>query len=187
MKRGDIVEKSDLLPAGKVVWRGLGSYEEAEASISKLSEHYNFEKSAEFIVSESDEFEESGLFCIRLLKDARVYKRAKVNWIVDNEAGITYIDSGGSNVVDVIADGWTVVQEAAPEYHSDVEHMTEEQLRDSIEQLRANRSVKSTRVKKETKEKEPALSTEDKDKLKVIQAMTPEQKEALMRKLGMIE
>lgn len=113
------------------------------------------------------------------------YITAHVNWVVDDEAGITYMSpdvyKGSQNVIK-ISEGWEVIVESAPSYQSSVASLTDEELRESIDSLRRTRVTvpKTTRgAKREPVSNDPMAQA--------LAKMDPIKKAELMRKLGMVD
>ena len=188
MKLGDTIQKREEIPAGKALMHGFESIEKAMQSQHTIHTYYNLPESAQFVV-DVDELNESK-FAIIAKADTYVTIDAKVNWVVDMEAGITFAD-GGSLVIDLNEEehkGWVVIKSEAPRYQSDVEHMSDDELRASIEALRSNRVARPARVSKARtpKVKQPPMSAQDKATATVLANMAPEAREALQRKLGLI-
>ncbi len=185
MKKGDVIVKKKVVEKGKSLWHNLSSLEAAEAYFEKMPEHYNFPEGGMFEAGYDDL--NPGKFAVLTGADMILEIEAKVNWIVDYEVGILYLDTGANAVIDIKKDlEWTVKFEAEPEYQSGVEHMTDEQLRASIDNLRHTR-VNSPKPARVTRVKEAPLSESDRKKQQALKALSPEQKMELMRKLGMVD
>jgi hypothetical protein len=107
--------------------------------------------------------------------------KAKVNWVVDGSAGISYYEpedyKGGCNQVNV-AD-YDVIVESQETYQSSVEQMSVEELRANIERLRGLRmnSAKPTKVSTRVVVKaDPTVS--------LLNGLSPEKIAMLKAKLG---
>ena len=115
-------------------------------------------------------------------------ERAKVNWIVDGEMGITLLDTGLSRGCSM--EGWTVEVESAPSFQSSVESMSEESLRASLDELRESRTrVSKSKPKPKSKSglKDKRVKVNMKDPImQMVEKLPPEKKEELMRKLGLV-
>ena len=110
----------------------------------------------------------------------------KINWRIDDEIGVTSLtDSQSANVYN-IKDSTvkiTMLQESEASFQSQVEHMTDEQLRASIEGLRTGRIIVTpTKVKKE---KAPKVSKDESDLLALMAQLSPEEQLAFKAKYGM--
>lgn len=187
MKKGDIIEKRREIPKGSILIRGCTSDEQAEEFMLTIDKHYDFNELPQMKV----EVREGEGLCIVLEEDSYVVIRARINWVVDNEVAIEYLDTGGMVIFNLTEDegkSWVVVHESTPVYQDSVEHMTDEQLRRSIEELRERRLAYPTIVKKKfttiTKE---VQTPEDKQLSVVLANKSPEEKMELMRKLGLID
>lgn len=115
-------------------------------------------------------------------------EEAKVEWAVDYEVGIL-LHSGEKAILDTrVEHPWRITRESPLVYQTSVDHMTDDQLRASIEELRRNRISRpvATRLKSATK-REPALTAQDKQLSTVLKSKTPEQILELKRKLGLID
>lgn len=189
MKKDDVIERITVLESGRPLLYGIESREKAEISALTVDMMYNFTKVPEVkVVEDSLNLDK---FAVVSCEESSISVRAKVNWIVENEVGITHLTTGGCEVLDLGEEenkGWVVVVEAAPVYQSSVDNMTDDQLRESIERLRSNRINQPPRVVRAKAEpKVSALSQEDKNISKVLGSMTSEQKIELQRKLGLID
>jgi hypothetical protein len=188
MKRGDIIARKTEILVGTCLLRGLESEEKAELARESLPAIYGVEFDIE--VEVLPDGDNPGCFGLFARVPFSLEQRAKVNWVVDVEAGITYLSaSGGSAVIDLREQpDWVVVQEATPEYQSSVEHMTDEQLRESIEALRLQRISKPVTARsKRVVEREPAQSPEDKKLAGVVKGLDEGKKLELMKKLGLVD
>lgn len=189
MKKGDTIHRRQEIGAGEQLMHGFESLEKAMEAQKTISTYYNLPEGAR-TMCDYDTLN-PGQFAVISKEDTYVTCEAKVNWIVDNEAGITFKDSGGSNVINLDDEenqGWVVIKSAAPVYQSDVEHMSDDELRASIEALRSNRIAKPPVARKRAvRVKEPPMSKQDKQLSSVLNALDPEAKLALQRKLGLVE
>jgi hypothetical protein len=190
MKKGDTIQTRQDIPKGKSLMHGYTSLAKAEEAKAHIHKYYNLPEGA-LIKAGYDEIN-PGMFAVNALEDTYVTITAEVKWVVDHEVAIQREGSEGHSIIDLNEEenkGWVVIKSAAPAYQSDVEHMSDEQLRESIEGLRANRIAKpvKARSKKVAKVKEPPMSAQDKALSKVLAGMNAEDKLALQRKLGLIE
>ena len=184
MKKDDVIQRRQDVPKDKCLMHGFVSLEKADYAKKNVHEHYNLPEGVALRAGGDDL--NPGKFAVIADEDTYIISEAKVNWVVDQEVGITYTDSGGSAIIDLTEEtDWVVIKSAAPTYQSDVEHMSDEDLRASIDTLRGQRVARppSARAKK----KEPAMSAQDKALLKLLENKTPEEKLDLKRKLGMID
>ena len=191
MKKGDKIQMRQDIPAGKGLMHGFTSLDKAKGAMITIRNHYNLPASAKFSVG--NDVMNAGKYSVLAVDDTYAIIEAIVNWIVDNEAGITYSDTGSSAIIDVNAEdqqGWVVISSAAPVFQSGVEHMSDDQLRASIEALRSNRiarPAKPAKAKKVKTPREPAMTAKDKALSGMLASLTPEAKLALQRKLGLID
>ena len=108
---------------------------------------------------------------------------AKVTWVVGDEAGITFLSppdwKDGAKVINLIEEpDWKVIVESVPSFQSSVVEMTEEQLRESIDGLRESRKhIPAPRTRGSRVSKDDPIA-------KALANMGKEEREALMKKLG---
>lgn len=185
MKKGDIIQRRKELPSGSILIRNCPDEAFAEEKMLTIDKHYNFNElpRMKIVVDVKD-----GI-CLVLDEDTYLTVQARVNWVVENEVAIEYLDTGGMIIFNLLEESdWIVVHESTPVYQDSVEHMTDEQLRESIEILRNKRlsvPVKSIRVKSTTVK--IVESPEDKALSSVLSSKSPEEKLELMRKLGLVD
>ncbi len=187
MKKGDLIQMREEIPKGKALMHGYTSVAKAEEALRSVTNHYNLPLGAVIGIGNDDC--NSGLHAVIAFEDTYITVDARVNWIVDNEVGITYIDNGGSQIIDLNEQtGWVVIKSATPMFQSDAEHMSDDELRASIEALRSNRIAKpvATTRKKVIKKKEPPMSAQDKKLSQLLSSLDSEAKLALQKKLGLI-
>lgn len=185
-KKGDEIQKRQDIEAGKSLMHGFSTMDKAKAALLTIYQHYNLPQSAVLGCGVDDH--NPNCFAVIAQEDTYVVVNALVNWVVDHEVGIQYMDSGGSEILDMREEeGWVVIKSATPTYQSGVEHMSDEELRASIEELRTNRVARPVAVRKVGAPKAPPISAEDKALNKVLGGMTAEAKLDLQRKLGLIE
>lgn len=191
MKKGDIIEKRKEMKRGSVLIRGCTSQEQAENFILDIEKHYNF-KHLDILPRMTIAEIQGDKICVVLDEDTYLTIQAKVNWVVESQFAIEYLDTGGMVLLDSNLEeglGWVVIHESTPVYQDSVEHMTDEQLRASIEELRSRRlsqpivKVKAKMVKLKAEEQSP----EDKALTSVLNSKTPEEKMELMIKLGLVD
>lgn len=185
MKKGDIIERRKSLPKGSILIRGCKDESQAEEFMLMIDKHYNFHE----LPRMSHQILPIDGLCVVTDEDTSLTIRAKINWVVEDEVAIEYLDTGGMTIFNKKDElGWIITYESTPVYQDSVEHMTDEQLRDSIELLRARRlttPVLKTRVKSTTVKK--VESAEDKALASVLGGMSNEDKIELQRKLGLID
>ena len=118
---------------------------------------------------------------------ARYYQEqnfeATVNWVVGEEAGITYLSppdwKGGAKVINLVEESdWKVIRESVTTFQSSVAQMSEEELRESIDKLRESRMhIPSPRLRSSRVVASDPVS-------KAFSKLPKEKREALMKKLG---
>lgn len=189
MKKGDLIERMKDMPEGTILFRNLPSEEMAEELMLHIEKHYNFVNIPKMGVQSLPQDN----LCVVLEEPSFLSIKARVNWVVDEEMAIEYLDTGGMVILDMGLEenkGWVVIHEATPVYQDSVEHMTDEQLRESIEELRAKRlvhPVKTARAKSAKSQPVVAESPEDKALAGVLNSMDASSKYELMKKLGLVE
>lgn len=107
--------------------------------------------------------------------------RGKITWVVGDEVAYMDLQSGMYRIFNIKEEpGWKVTIEATPSFQSSLAQMSDEQLRESIIKMRQTRAPlpKSTRNKVEVESNDPVSQA--------LVALNPEQREKLMKKLGMI-
>jgi hypothetical protein len=188
MKKGDIIEKRKDMPDGTILIRHCPDAKFADDNMLHIEKHYNFANVPRMRV------ESHGIdgTCIVLDENTHLSIQAKVSWVFEDEMAIEYLDTGGMvilNLKETENMGWVVIHEATPVYQDSVEHMTDDQLRQSIEDLRARRlSAPVSRTKaKAVRLKEPAQTAEDKQLSSVLDGMDASAKMELMKKLGLLD
>lgn len=190
-KKGDVIERRREIPKGYVL---IGNIRSEDAARDKISEVFNYWNLPRTIGLDVGVDEANTAFAVIAGEDTYETQRAKINWRVDHEVGATLVNSGGSVLFDLNeleVEGWVVVESAAPEYQSTVAHMTEDQLRESIDELRHAR-VSQPPAQRKMKTKRAAvpkvkMCAADKKLSGVLNGMSEEAKIALKRKLGMLE
>lgn len=115
-------------------------------------------------------------------------EQALVKWVVDTEAGVLY-DTGDLSVIDIKATAVEIVKESPPEYQTSVDHMTDEQLRQSIEELRTKRVFRPEVKRRASPKSEPEekISEEEKKIMNVLANKSEAEILDLQRKLGLID
>lgn len=116
--------------------------------------------------------------------DGEYTLEALVNWVVEDEAGITYLSppdwKGGAKVVNLKEEEWKVTLESTPSFQSSVAEMSEEELRESIDRLRESRKhIPAPRVRGDRVKKDDPVS-------KAFAHLSKEKREEVMRKLGLL-
>ncbi len=125
-----------------------------------------------------------------ILNDTNKIK-ATVKWVVDNELGVLF-ENGESAILDFSVDGmketWKIIHESTPVYQTSIEHMTDDQLRNSIEELRRKRLSRPevSRVKKAGAVR-IVQTEEDKQLAGLLKGKSESDILALKRKLGLID
>ena len=181
MKRGDIIARDSILDIGTVVLHNCSSIETAKAFMETdfLQEHNclpTYELKPDELSPEAQ--------AVVLTQAVMKHEEAQVNWVIDGGVAIRYKD--GSNRIFELVDevDWKVIVESVPSYQSSVENMSDEQLRQAIDDLRSQRTFITSKPRKVS-----TKSTVDKsDPLAVaLASMPPDKKVELMRKLGMVD
>ena len=191
MKKDDIIEKLKFLEAGRTLYCNGKSEQEAEDFKLDIDNHFSFKTPPSLKVVQLPEL---GWCVICVGGDNFLSIKAKVKWVVDEDFAVEYLDTGGAEVLctnHVDGQGWSTLIEATPVYQDSVEHMTDEQLRQSIEELRARRLVRPVGLRAKAPRTQTNLATghtaEDKQLLSVLSGKTPEEMLALKRKLGLCD
>jgi len=186
MKKGDLVQKRIVYPPNSPLGNSFDSEGGALASIEFFQKTYGIEAGTAVTVIPDTRFPDT--FCLSINREYIVIHNAKVNWIVGDEVALEFPNGGCSilNLKEPENEGWVVVQEAAPEYQTSVEHMTDEQLRNSIDELRMRRISQPARTRV-TKVSAPKMTEEEKKLNNVLKGKSPEQLLELQRKLGLID
>jgi hypothetical protein len=109
-------------------------------------------------------------------------RKAQVNWVVEGEAGITYLEPGewAKDHNNIRVEDWDVLVSSQETYQSSVEQMSVEELRANIEKLRLMR-MGSVKVK--APRAAPAMSAFD-PRASLIANLSPEKIAELKKKLG---
>ena len=192
MKKGDVIEKRRSLDTGAILIRNCTDEAHAENIMLEIEKHYNFRTIPKMEIKRFGVQPQADGLCVVLAEPSYVTIQAKVQWVVDNETSIEYLDTGGMEILDMSLpenQGWVVIHEASPEYQTSVEHMTDEQLRASIEELRARRQsrpVQKTRSSRVATPRE-VQTPEDKALASLLSSKSPEEMLELKRKLGLVD
>lgn len=119
--------------------------------------------------------------------------KALVRWIVDYEVGVEF-DNGELGILDLKSElglAWKVKVESSPVYQTSVDHMTDDQLRASIDLLRNKRMMlppKPSRVSKSKTKVVKEVDSPEQIQLKnILGSMSAEKKLELQRKLGLVD
>ena len=192
MKKGDVIEKRRSLDIGSILIRNCTDEAHAENIMLEIEKHYNFRTIPKMEIKRFGLQPQADGLCVVLSEPSYVTIQAKINWIIDNETSIEYLDTGGMEILDMSLpenQGWVVIHEASPEYQTSVEHMTDEQLRASIEELRARRQSRPESRAKATRLtiKSAPTSAEDKALASLLSSKSPEEMLELKRKLGLCD
>lgn len=180
VKKGDVLEVETEIASGTILHRGLKDETAARSVVIELVSAGRGPANVGVVVDTLN----PGFFAVQLLEAAFSYRQLLVNWRVEDEIGVEWKDLGGMAILNLQDIKFKIVHSSAPQYQDSVEHMTDEQLRESIESLRAKRvlaPVKATRVAST-----PKPTAQDKKLSSVLSGMTPEKKLELMKKLGMV-
>ena len=193
MKKGDVIEKRRSLDTGAILIRNCTDEAHAENIMIEIEKYYNFRQIPKMEIKRFGVQPQADGLCVVLSEPSYVTIQAKVQWVVDNETSIEYLDTGGMEILDMSLpenQGWVVIHEASPEYQTSVEHMTDEQLRASIEELRARRQSRPSAIKSRTKvvrESVVPQTAEDKALASLLSSKSPEEMLELKRKLGLCD
>ncbi|MBU2052491.1 hypothetical protein KKH13_04780 [Patescibacteria group bacterium] len=182
MKRGDIIALDTVLPAGEIVYRNCSS---PEAATAFMQGHFFSEYNTSPTWELKQDPENFGGYIIVLTSPVMKHQEAKVNWVIENEIAIQYKD-GNSRIIDINEEkDWKVIVESVPSYQSSVAELSDDQLRESIELLKSQRMHHDPRARKPREVSTPAVDKNDPIAM-ALAGLSPEKKEALMRKLGMV-
>lgn len=185
INKGDVIQKRKEIQAGSSLMHGYSSIEKAEEAAKSIHQHYNLP--LDVLVSTAPDDLNSGLFAVIATVNTYVTIEAKVNWVVENEIGVTYADSGSCDILDMKEEeGWIVIQKAKPQYQSGVEHMSDEELRASIESLRGARIARPVQARHKAVEKKVAMSAQDKNIMNMLGQMSDDERAELMKKAGLL-
>lgn len=182
MKKGDTIQRTNVLPAGTIVLRNPSSQEMARSFMeTDFLAQYGAIPTWEIRTEEAP-----GQQAVFLTSPISQVEIAIVQWVIDDEVAIkqanaTYRIFRLANEPD-----WVVIQESSPSYQSSVENLSEEDLRRAIDDLRSKRTFTTTPRARKT----PVLKekVDKSDPIAVLLASIPEEKKlALMKKLGMAD
>ena len=175
MKLGDIVSREVVWEVGYVLLRNASSRESAGAFMKAEYPTLPYE-----VVQDEDN---PNALCVKLISIHVYTEQAKVKWVVEDEAALV-LGNGDYKIIEISKEPeWKVTYESAPSYQSSVAQMSEEELRASIDALRAGRLPVA---RKERVAREPAVDKNDPVAV-ALASMSPEKKQALMKKLGMVD
>ena len=110
---------------------------------------------------------------------------AEVSWVVDDEVAIRFPDSTYKIINLKEEPEWKVIREAVPSYQSSVEHMSDDQLRESIDVLRTQRKPLD-KPKRTVSSREPSIDKNDPVAL-MLAKMPEAEKLELKKKLGLVD
>ena len=172
MKKGDIIGRTYKIEEGENLATGF----ESEVSASDWVKH-NKERGVPKLQSNGE---------WNVVASTSYFKeqRAKVQWVVGDEASVN-MGNDAYKILDLkVALDWKVVEEAPPSFQSNVAQMTDEQLRESIEALRNKRvglpKPRAYKVKAPVVDKSDPIA-------QALAKLSPTEKLALKRKLGLVE
>ena len=181
MKRGDIIAKDTILPIGEVILHNCSSEEVGKDFVENdFFQEYGIIPTWEYKIDPTD----STQMAVVLTQAVNRHEEATVNWVIDGAAAIQY-ENGSCRIFELTEEPeWKVIVESVPSYQSSVENLTDEQLRQAIDDLRQQRTFISsrpkTRAKREVIDKNDPLAV-------ALASMPPDKKAELMRKLGMVD
>lgn len=183
MKKGDLVERDVVIPAGSILIVNPVSQEHTQNYLETI-----FKKTYGSVPQwEVKEMEGSGP-CVVSLFPIRYKEEGEVMWVINGEASLRYKGSDSFRIINLEEEkDWVVIQEGVPSYQSSVDGMTDEQLRQAIDDLRAQRTYLSPKPKfRAPREKEASVDKNDPIAVKLA-SMLPGEKAELMKKLGMVD
>ena len=181
MKRGDIIAKDTILEIGYVALTNVSSEEAAKNFMeTDFLQEYGIIPSWE-IKQDPNALTQQAVMITQAINK---HEEAQVNWVIDGAAAIKHKD-GSCRIFELLDEPeWKVTVESVPSYQSSVENLTDEQLRQAIDDLRAKRTFITSKPRKVS-----TRSVVDKsDPMAIaLASMSPEKKEELMKKLGMVD
>lgn len=180
MKKGDLVRKITTFAPGETIVSNCE--DEAYCGVfmdQHFKEHYNTNGVKVDYKVEPDN-NHPGKVKIVFAAPTDVYEEAEVQWVVDDEASLKV---GSSYFIINISEGhWKVVHEAAHSFQSQVAHLSDDQLRERIQELRSGRVV----VQKPKRANGTKAATAVNNKLEAaLMGLSEEKKAELMKKLGL--
>ena len=182
VKKGSILELEVIVKQGEQLVFGINSAEEVHTWMGKNAQDTfgvmpGYRVGADMV--------NIGRFSAFALTGFIKKRQAKVSWVIGDEVALQY-DDGGFVVLSVpeVEANWKVIKEAVASYQSSVEHLSDEQLRLSIEGLRATRTPGASPYKKK---KGTKVKVDPNDPMaKVVAGMNEVQKQELYKKLGLV-
>lgn len=178
MKKGDIVSRTVIVDAESHIPIGFVSLDQVDRFVSANLKCRTFDGR---IPSYQPVITESGTTELIIKERAQEVELFEVQWIIGNEASLRELKGEGYIIVELVDNApvegqWNVVEEAEDNPLSIVREMTDEQLREAVEQLRGRRSIpirlRRQQAKSEkrsnrdpVKEQLESLSVEDRKKL----------------------
>jgi hypothetical protein len=184
MKKGDILAKDTILPIGDIVYLNCSSKEQADNYMTTT--FLNEYKTLPQYEVKTDPYNPNAL-AVFLLSPVIKHEEVEVQWIIENEVAIKH-KSGNYTILDLNDEEdkkYKVIFEALPTYQSSVANLSDEQLRQSIENLRNQRKPLTNKPRKERTPPVPAVDKSDPIAM-ALANLPADKKEALMKKLGMI-
>ena len=177
MKKGDVVSREVQHKAGELIC-SMDSTEEKVKIL--LDDSYG----SNYMMKRGVDTAHPLWWCIVVALDHSTTWEATVSWVVGDEAAVRFKD-GGYRVIDLIEEpDWKVIRLATPSYQSTVAQMSDDQLRSSIDALRRTRvSAPAPKTRGGTRTKTESVSPIE----KALKLLSPEKREALQRKLGLID
>lgn len=188
MKKNDIVQKLVQAGIGEVLVRGHASVEGIHNWMTQYCVKY-YQKQVPYEVV-MDDMNKGRMMAISRA-GFMIPKKGKVQWAVGDEASIKHLDSDSFEVINVKTNvrGWVVTEEATPSYQSNVVMMSDDELKEALQNLRRKRV--QTAVPKKTRRTSSSIPREkmsegDKKLKGVLDGLSAEKKAELMKKLGMV-
>lgn len=182
MKKGDLIRKETQVEKGETLYQCSSELLGHEFMRSQFLSHYATDRTPLYSIVQD---ETPSQFLVKAEEGFIVKEDAQINWVMDKEAGISFLANPKSHDIINIEEGiWRIFQESVPSYQSQVATMSDEELREAINASRALRATSSPPIKRakvvkgEKKEIDPIQAKLD--------SLPPEQREKLMQKLGLI-
>lgn len=174
MKRGDIVRREKTYEKGTSICTNISSKEQADNWMQhEFSKHYQTNDSPTYDIISSEN--NTTKFDIVTTRAFITKEDAKVNWVIDQEAAISFIHEQTMHlIINTEDEDWKVIQESTPSYQSQVASMSDEELKAAIDVARYARAtiqpkkaLKASQVIDPLEAKLASLSAEDRQKIMI--------------------
>lgn len=175
MKKNDIIARENIVEAGTALAHNFISLEKAQQWINETGAKAK---------PQIDELN-LGMFSAVATTSHISTVEAEVSWVVDDEVAIRFPDSTYKIINLKEEPEWKVIREAVPSYQSSVEHMSDDQLRESIDVLRTQRKPLD-KPKRTVSSREPPIDKNDPVAL-MLAKMPEAEKLELKKKLGLVD